>query len=283
MARSTPASCRCGSGWSTTTGLIPPAVAATDPQSGIGALASHIGGVGTFTGPTLVKALAGEDTAYDGDFYKQRSPINVIDKVDVPTFLVSGEFDIFQRGTPLLFERLQKRGVPTKLIIGPWDHLKGSSGAEIGNAGYGSLDELQLRWFDHYVKGVRDTALDSDIAPVTYYEQGTGAWRKTSHWVGSDRTAASYKLSGSASNGTPGALDDRYGEARHRAGAPDSRGRAVHPLHQPVDGRHPRPEPVAQPVPRGQPGQRPSRRHLRLRARDEGGALPGPESLVARR
>jgi putative CocE/NonD family hydrolase len=190
----------------TVTGLIPPAVSATDPQSGIGALASHIGGVGAFTGPTLVKALAGQDTAYDGDFYRQRSPINVIDKVDVPTFLVSGEFDIFQRGTPLLFERLQKRGVPTKLIIGPWDHLKGSSGAEIGNAGYGSLDELQLRWFDHYVKGVRDTALDSDIAPVTYYEQGTGAWRTTSHWVGSDRTAASYKLSGSASNGTPGAL-----------------------------------------------------------------------------
>ncbi len=190
----------------TATGLIPPAVAGTDPQSGIGALASHIGAVGTFTGPTLVKALAGEETAYDGDFYKERSPINVIDKVDVPTFLVSGEFDLFQRGTPLLFERLQKRGVPTKMIIGPWDHLKGSSGAEVGNAGYGPLNELQLRWFDHYVKGVRDTTLDSDIAPVTYYEQGTGAWRKTSRWVGSDRTAATYKLSGSASNGTPGAL-----------------------------------------------------------------------------
>ena len=41
----------------------------------------------TFTGPTLVKALAGQDTAYDGPFYAERSPINVIDKVeraDVP-------------------------------------------------------------------------------------------------------------------------------------------------------------------------------------------------------
>ena len=169
-------------------------------------MASHIGSVGTFTGPTLVKALAGDETAYDGPFYKERSPINVIDKVDVPTFLVSGEYDLFQRGTPLLFERLQKRGVPTKLIIGPWDHLKGSSGAEVGNAGYGPLNELQLRWFDHYVKGVADRTLDSDIAPVTYYEQGTGAWRKTSTWVGSDRTAKSYRLSGNASNGTAGAL-----------------------------------------------------------------------------
>ncbi len=169
----------------TATSLIPPAVTGTDPQSGIGALASHIGAVGTFTGPTLLKAMAGQDTAYDGPFYAERSPINVISKVNVPTFLVSGEYDLFQRGTPLLFENLRKRGIPTKMIIGPWDHLKGSSGAEVGDAGYGPLDELQLRWFDHYVKGMPDKTLDSDIAPMTYYEQGTGAWRTSSNWVGS--------------------------------------------------------------------------------------------------
>lgn len=190
----------------TATSLIPPAVATSDPQSAIGALASHIGAVGTFTAPTLVKALAGDETAYDGPFYKERSPINVIDKVTVPTFLIGGEYDLFQRGTPLLFERLQRRGVPTKMIIGPWDHLKGSSGAEVGNAGHGPLNELQLRWFDHYVKGVADPKLDSDIAPVTYFEQGTGAWHKTSSWVGKDRVASSWRLSGTASNGTAGAL-----------------------------------------------------------------------------
>ncbi|WP_051276367.1 CocE/NonD family hydrolase [Marmoricola sp. URHB0036] len=190
----------------TATSVIPPAVAGTDPQSGIGALASHIGAVGTFTGPTLVKAIAGQDTAYDGPFYAERSPINVISKVNVPTFLVSGEYDLFQRGTPLLFENLRKRGIPTKLIIGPWDHLKGSSGAEVGNAGYGPLNELQLRWFDHYVKGMPDKTLDSDIAPLTYYEQGTDSWKKTSSWVGSDRVASTWKLSGNASNGTPGSL-----------------------------------------------------------------------------
>ncbi len=190
----------------TATGLIPPAVAGTDPQSGIGALASHIGGAAAFTAPTLVKALAGQETAYDGPFYAERSPINVIDKVNVPTFLVAGEYDLFQRGTPLLFERLRKRGVPTKLIIGPWDHLKGSSGAEVGNAGYGPLNELQLRWFDHYVKGKADPTLDSDIAPLTWYEQGTDAWRKTTNWVGSDRVASSWRLSGSSTNGSAGAL-----------------------------------------------------------------------------
>jgi putative CocE/NonD family hydrolase len=186
----------------TATGLIPPAVTATDPQSAFEALATHLLDAATFTAPLLAEAAGGADPAtYDGPFYAERSPINVIDKVDVPTFLVSGEYDLFQRGTPLLFENLRKRGVPTKLVIGPWDHLQGSSGAQIGDAGYGSLAELQLRWFDHYVKGMPDPALDSDIAPLTYYEQGTGSWQTTQDWVGNDRKALSFSLSATSPTG----------------------------------------------------------------------------------
>lgn len=180
----------------TATSLIPPAVLATDPTSGLAALVSHLLTAGTFTAPLLLEATGGAEPAYDGPFYAQRSPLNVIGKVTVPTFLVSGEFDLFQRGTPLLFENLRKRGVPTKLIIGPWDHLQGSSGAKVADAGYGPLNELQLRWFDHYVKGMPDLALNSDIAPLTYYEQGSGAWRTSQSWVGGDRKALTFKLSG---------------------------------------------------------------------------------------
>jgi putative CocE/NonD family hydrolase len=190
----------------TVTGLIPPSTPPTD-TSDLTTLVDRLTTAGTFTAPLLVNALGGGDPTYDGPFYTQRSPINVVGDVDVPAFFVSGEYDLFQRGTPLLFENLQKRGVPTKMIIGPWTHLQGSSGAEIGNAGYGSLSELQLRWFDHYVKGMADPALDTDIAPVTYYEQGTGTWQTTQHWVGSDRRAQSYRLSGTATTaGAPGDL-----------------------------------------------------------------------------
>lgn len=185
----------------TLTGLVPPAVTAEDPESGFEALASHLLAAASFTAPLLVSAAAGADPAYDGPFYAERSPINVVDRVDVPTFLVSGEFDLFQRGTPLLFENLRQRGVPTRLVIGPWDHLQGSSGAAVGDAGYGSLAELQLRWFDHYVKGMPDAALDGDIPPLTYYEQGTGAWRTSDEWVGADREAVTFKLSGGSLQG----------------------------------------------------------------------------------
>jgi putative CocE/NonD family hydrolase len=191
----------------TTTGLVPPAVGATDPQSALTVLLDHLTGAGTFTVPLLIEALGGGEPAYDGAFYTERSVINVVDKVKVPAFFVSGEYDLFQRGTPLLFENLQRRGVPTKLVIGPWDHLQGSSAADIGRAGYGSLDELQLRWFDHHLKGAPDPALDADIPNLTYYEQGTGDWQKAGSWVGPGVHATSLRLSGSATTGgTAGTL-----------------------------------------------------------------------------
>lgn len=190
----------------TATGLIPPFSSVPTDASPLLSLVEHLVGAGTFTVPLILKAFAGSEPAYDGDFYKQRSPINVVSKINVPTFFVSGEYDLFQRGTPLLFENLQRRGVPTKMIIGPWNHLQASGGEEVGKAGLGSLDELKLRWFDHYVKGIADPALNADIPPITYYEQGTGAWRTAKTWVG-DRRAASYKLTGtSKAAGTDGGL-----------------------------------------------------------------------------
>ena len=182
----------------TSTGVIPPAVAQSDPESGFGALIDHLFGAATFTAPLLLDAVLGGDAAHDGPFYRERSPIEVIDRVEVPTFLVSGEFDLFQRGTPLLFEDLRSRGVPTKLITGPWDHLQASAGDGLEEAGYGSLSELQLRWFDRYVRSDADPALDRDIAPVTYYEQGSGTWRTGPSFVRPGAEAVSFRLSGSS-------------------------------------------------------------------------------------
>jgi hypothetical protein len=164
-------------------GLTPPAYGADDPGSAFKLLLDRLTTATTFTGPLLASAVLGGDPAYDGQFYQDRSPINVVKRVEVPTFLVSGEYDLFQRGTPLLFEKLQKRGVPVRMITGPWDHLEGSSGAAVGDAGYGSLQELWLRWFDHYVKGRKDPKLLTDIQPFTYYEQGTGRWVRTEKYV----------------------------------------------------------------------------------------------------
>ncbi|WAL68720.1 CocE/NonD family hydrolase [Amycolatopsis cynarae] len=178
------------------TGAIPPAFSLREPQSALTMAVDHLAaGVGG-TLPEVLSGALGGDVAYDGPYWAERKPITHIDKVRVPTFIVGGEYDIFQRGEPLLFEGIQRAGTPVKFIDGPWDHLQAGSGKEIGGAGYGSLAELELRWFDHWIKGM-DTGLDQ-IAPVTYYEQGTGRWVRTDQWIASDLSAQSFQLSGSS-------------------------------------------------------------------------------------
>lgn len=191
------------------TSLIPPAYLGSDPASAIGVLIEHLMAGGTFTLPLALQALLGQNPAYDGPFYRERSAIEYIDDVTVPTFLVGGEFDLFQRGTPLLFEELQRNGAPVKMIVGPWDHLEGSSGADVADAGHGTIAELQLRWFDHWIKG-RDGSL-GEIAPITYYEQGSDRWRTARHWVDRSRGVHTRLLSGSSMQG------GKYGALRTKA------------------------------------------------------------------
>ncbi|HEX6150119.1 CocE/NonD family hydrolase [Nocardioides sp.] len=198
----------------TGTGLVPPADGVQHPESAIGHLVDRLMTATTFTAPLLGDAVLGGQPAYDGPFYRERSPIEVIDRVDVPTFLIAGQDDLFQRGTPMVFDALSRRGVPTKMIVGPWDHLQGSSGAEVGDAGYGDLAELQLRWFDRYVQGRPDRTLDADIPALTYYEQGSDRWVRRGRWLARDLRPRTLALSGSATPGlapgrlvTPGVVD----------------------------------------------------------------------------
>ncbi|MGZ4493213.1 MAG: CocE/NonD family hydrolase [Nocardioides sp.] len=190
----------------TATGAVPPAYTAVDPASALAVLLQHAAGALAFQGTTIGGAVAGGDPSYDGKFYRQRSPLGVVDKVDVPTFVVGGEYDLFQRGEPMLYQRLRAAGVPTRLLIGPWTHLQASSGPGLPAEGVPSLDALALRWFDHYLRGTADPSLGTDVKPVTYYEIGSGHWRTAPRWLSADVHARAWHLDGTATPGTPGTL-----------------------------------------------------------------------------
>jgi uncharacterized protein len=190
----------------TATGLVPPKYTSVDPASGVGTLLQHAGGAFAFQGPTISDALTGGDKAYDGSFYKLRSPLSVVDQVTVPTFVTGGEYDLFQRGEPMLYERLRANGVPSRLLIGPWTHLQASSGPGLPADGVPTLDALALRWFDRYLRGSADPALDTDVKPVSYYEIGSGHWRTASRWLPDTVHAQAFRLDGTATPGTPGRL-----------------------------------------------------------------------------
>jgi putative CocE/NonD family hydrolase len=190
----------------TATGVVPPAYTATAPDEALVSLLQHVGGAAAFQLPTLASATAGGDTAYDGRFYRKRSPLSVVDRVDVPTFVTGGEYDLFQRSEPLLYQRLRAHGVPSRLLIGPWTHVQAASSPGLDADGATSLDALALRWFDRYVRGVSDPALGSDVKPVSYYEIGSGRWRTADRWLPSNVHAVAYQVDGDSTPGAPGEL-----------------------------------------------------------------------------
>ena len=164
-------------------GALPLEGIAADPATGIAALLSHItGAVTNFQVPTILKALLGEQsTAADGDFWAKRSPLENAEKIKVPTFVVGGLFDLFQRSEPLWFERL-KGSVPTKLLIGPWTHIQtaGIPSNGLPRDGVPELNKIQLRWFDQYVKGL---SVGADRIPnVTQYVLGEERYVTSSDW-----------------------------------------------------------------------------------------------------
>ena len=163
--------------------LVPPAYALDgDPADlvrALGVLASHATNVGGFQLNAVLNATAGGDMAYDGEFWKTRSPIELLDRIDVPAFVVGGHHDLFQRGEPLIYERLKRR-VPSRLLMGPWTHLSGSRGNGLENNGLPSLNQIALRWFDHWLKGMK-TRIGA-IPRVTQWTYGKERYETQADW-----------------------------------------------------------------------------------------------------
>ncbi|MDR3416708.1 MAG: CocE/NonD family hydrolase [Nevskia sp.] len=152
-----------------------------DPVEGIAAELEHLlGAVTNFQVPTLLKAVAGDpNTVYDGDFWSQRSPIEGTPMITVPTFIVGGLHDIFQRGEPNLYEQL-KGHTTAKMLLGPWTHVQAAFGSGLPADGVPVLDHIALQWMDQYVKSM---SAGADAQPnVTQYVYGQGHYVTAADW-----------------------------------------------------------------------------------------------------
>jgi putative CocE/NonD family hydrolase len=194
----------------TATGMVPATYAANNPFEAAHVLVEHSGGALSFQGAQILDSSTGGSAAYDGPFYRVRSPINRISRDHIPTFIAGGWFDLFQRGEPLLFQALRRQHVPTRLVMGPWYHI--TAGQGLPARGVPTLDDLELRWMNHYVKGLPDPGLQNNpgakdrIAPVTYYENGSDKWRTAGGWYAPGVRFRALNLSGPAGPQSPGTL-----------------------------------------------------------------------------
>jgi putative CocE/NonD family hydrolase len=149
----------------------------------------HLLGVSQFQVPMLASAAVGGEPAYDGPFWRQRSPIEVIDDIRVPTFVVGGLDDIFQRGEPMLYERLADH-TDARLLIGPWTHI--STGSGLPRDGVPAVDDLLLQWFDQHVLGL-DTGA-SCVPQVTQFVRGHERYESSPTWPVPDLVARRWHL-----------------------------------------------------------------------------------------
>ena len=110
------------------------------------------------------------NTTYN-DFYRDRSPIELADRIEVPALIYDGWFDGFIRGAQEMYWALEDRPVETRLWIDPVTH-KGGRGYPFNPQGYaGALDSFtnaQLEFLDRHLNG----AATPDRPPVKLYMMG---------------------------------------------------------------------------------------------------------------
>lgn len=174
---------------------------ASQPAIALNAESQHLIDVAQFSAQAVGDATLGAyesalpaplqtypDQAYDGPFYRTDDPLSHIEDVHVPTFIVGGEYDLFQRGEPLLYRGLQLALSQKKLVFGPWYHGDPSTQltADDGSAPVydeqgrlmPSTNNLSLAWFDHWLKGV-DNGVE-DFPTTETFQIGPNAWRPSS-------------------------------------------------------------------------------------------------------
>jgi putative CocE/NonD family hydrolase len=124
------------------------------------------------------------------DYWKEQSYQDQLLDATVPILHVSGWYDDVLVGTTENYVNMTTRAAAPEarerqwLLIGPWGHRVNSS-RRIGDIDFGpdaliDFDAVQLRWFDHWLKG-EDNGVPSD-PKVRVFVMGENKWRDESEW-----------------------------------------------------------------------------------------------------
>jgi uncharacterized protein len=120
-----------------------------------------------------------------GAYWEALSPRSHAAEALLPALHIGGWYDGFLTGTLGGYRDLAGRAGagPQRLIVGPWVHIPWAE--RVGERDFGAeaanlIDPLQLRWFDHWLKGIDSGLLDAPA--VGLFEMGGVGWRGFDHW-----------------------------------------------------------------------------------------------------
>jgi uncharacterized protein len=103
-------------------------------------------------------------------------------EIDVPGLHIGGWYDMFVEGTIEAYRGIQGGGGPAargrqKLVIGPWWHnpwVRQVGAIDYGPTAVSRVDDLNVRWFDRWLKGLRN-GIDEEPA-VSVFVLGANRW-----------------------------------------------------------------------------------------------------------
>ncbi|HEX6711750.1 MAG TPA: CocE/NonD family hydrolase, partial [Thermoleophilaceae bacterium] len=156
----------------------PPSNTTQEPDSAIPNWVEHTANLFDFQAQRMIDATTGGDGAYDGPFYRLRSPVERIKDIRVPTAITGGWWDIFQRGEPLLFESLVN--APVKKIWMMPQYHGGPDTATWDKQNAGEEQDFEAKWFDHWLNGANNGV--EKFSPVNLYTMGAERWQHLKKW-----------------------------------------------------------------------------------------------------
>ncbi|WSF21605.1 CocE/NonD family hydrolase [Streptomyces sp. NBC_01353] len=120
------------------------------------------------------------DTKKMLDFARSVSPVSYLDRVKAPTLIVQGQSDsLFNLNEAQdTYERLQARGVETKMIWQSWGHSGGQAPGELdlaqGNLETSYVGQRVLAWFDRHLRGNGKADTGAEFAYYRSWQSGYG-------------------------------------------------------------------------------------------------------------
>lgn len=115
--------------------------------------------------PFLDKILSTPDLSdphYDAMRYNR-----ALERVEIPTLIITGWYDLFNEQSLEQYARLKERGVNVGLTVGPWTHIQGGLSSK--------LNQQNFNWAEEHLAGKKDCKRK---AAVEYFVTGSKQWKE---------------------------------------------------------------------------------------------------------
>ena len=110
------------------------------------------------------------------EFWMHKDLRSKYDKLKIPMLMIQSYFDDgrFHDGAYINYQVLKEKGIPVKLIAGPWSHATFQGPQKVDREYY------DLAWFDYWLKGI-DTGIQKE-PPISIFVMRENKWRHENEW-----------------------------------------------------------------------------------------------------